>query len=91
MKGTKAERDHKSGTGTKRVTATISVDELRRRRLSKVRVERENEFRCPECGVRCTRGIDGVEYGHMTDCPDRPDDFPRHSGRRAATDGGDSA
>jgi len=22
------------------------------------------EFRCDECGNRCTRGPDGVEYGH---------------------------
>lgn len=22
------------------------------------------EFRCHECGNRCTRGPDGVEYGH---------------------------
>ena len=24
------------------------------------------EFRCPECGQRCTRGPEGIEYGHAT-------------------------
>lgn len=23
------------------------------------------EFRCPECGCRCTRGPSGTEYGHQ--------------------------
>lgn len=41
--------------------------------------ERPGEFRCPECGARCTRGPDGVEYGHTRGhtgatelCPRRP-------------------
>ena len=38
------------------------------------------EFRCDECGRRCTRGPDGVEYGHIRGhrshedrCSRRPD------------------
>ena len=26
--------------------------------------EGPGEFRCDECGARCTRGPDGIEYGH---------------------------
>jgi len=26
--------------------------------------DRPGEFRCDECGRRCTRGPDGTEYGH---------------------------
>jgi hypothetical protein len=43
--------------------------------------EGKGEFRCPDCGNRCTRGPSGTEYGHARDtssgnaerCPRRPD------------------
>ena len=42
-------------------------------------LEGPGEFRCDDCGARCTRGPDGVEYGHarghtgVTElCPRRP-------------------
>ena len=42
-------------------------------------LEGRGEFRCPACGGRCTRGPDGVEYGHRRNqgrdeppCPRRP-------------------
>lgn len=42
--------------------------------------EGKGEFRCPDCGNRCTRGPSGVEYGHARGtangsderCPRRP-------------------
>lgn len=41
--------------------------------------EGTGEFRCKECGRRCTRGPDGTEYGHQRGhnraterCPRRP-------------------
>ena len=42
-------------------------------------LEGPGEFRCDACGARCTRGPDGVEYGHRRNhgrdepaCPRRP-------------------
>lgn len=33
-----------------------------------------NEFRCGECGARCSRSPTDpeIEYGHYRDCPERP-------------------
>lgn len=42
----------------------LGVEELRRRHFEPPGVNTEREFRCPECGNRCTRGPDGEEYGH---------------------------
>lgn len=52
--------------------------------------EGPGEFRCEECGRRCTRGPDGTEYGHerghttnKVRCSRRPDvcDPERSPGR----------
>jgi hypothetical protein len=46
----------------------------------KLSVDKDREFRCDECGNRCTRGRDGTEYGHARGyelqqdrCSRRPD------------------
>lgn len=30
------------------------------------------EFRCEDCGARCTETPEGRELGHRPDCPERP-------------------
>ena len=52
-----------------------------------------SEFRCDHCRSRCTRGPDGVEYGHKYRCPDRPDHLPTGGGHGSASyyKGGESA
>ncbi|MFC6720862.1 hypothetical protein ACFQGT_00255 [Natrialbaceae archaeon GCM10025810] len=34
------------------------------------------EFMCEKCDRRCTRGTEGLEYGHQYGCPNRPDSLP---------------
>jgi len=37
-------------------------------------VDAPGEFRCDICNYRCTRDpIDGTEYGHRVQCPNRPE------------------
>jgi len=61
--------------------------------------EGTGEFRCPECGARCTRGPDGIEYGHRRnhgrdepECSRRPSErvdpvTPRERAQRFGGDG----
>lgn len=44
------------------------------------------EFFCDVCNARCTRGTEGMEYGHRYGCPERPAELP--GGDRAEFDGG---
>lgn len=44
----------------------------------------DREFFCQTCGARCTRGTEGLEYGHRYGCPERPDELP--TGDRSAYD-----
>jgi len=70
----------------------------------KLDTEKSREFRCDECGCRCTRGRDGTEYGHQRGsgtnngrprCPRRPDGVdptrsaPDPDGWIESDDGGD--
>lgn len=62
--------------------------------------EKDREFRCPKCRARCTQSPtdDNTEYGHMSGCPDRPDEWPAGGkylkncdhvpAQQVATDGG---
>jgi len=61
--------------------------------------EAPGEFRCDECGARCTRGPDGTEYGHRRGhrgdrdaCSRRPCERvdPVPPSERAAQFGGDA-
>lgn len=38
--------------------------------------EKESEFRCEECGSRCTKTDLVGEVGHKYGCPRRPDHLP---------------
>ncbi|MFC7028776.1 hypothetical protein ACFQJ5_16760 [Halomicroarcula sp. GCM10025324] len=41
----------------------------------------DGEFRCEYCNARCTRSpTSNLEYGHLTGCPQRPDDLPKGGG-----------
>ena len=42
--------------------------------------EKDREFFCPVCRARCTEGTEGVEYGHYSGCPHRPDHLPASTG-----------
>lgn len=61
-------------------------------------LEGPGEFRCDECGARCTRGPSGTEYGHRRNhgrdepvCPRRPSEHvdPIPPSERPAEFGGD--
>ncbi|MFC6988486.1 hypothetical protein ACFQJD_06755 [Haloplanus sp. GCM10025708] len=74
----------------------ISTEELRSRQFGIGETEKECEFRCPICDARCTEyQPDATELGHLTDCPRRPDEFPRRGKQynpnndALATDGGE--
>ena len=67
----------------------ITADVLRSRETAKPQVRTSREFRCPECGARCTRLTDGVsEAGHRNGCSRR---LERLGGgqRSAPTEGGE--
>jgi hypothetical protein len=68
----------------------ISAEELRRRHFTPREVTTEREFRCSECGCRCTLLTDGTtEAGHGRNCSQR---LRRTGGARvtpAVTDGGE--
>ncbi|WP_440990640.1 hypothetical protein [Haloarchaeobius baliensis] len=49
----------------------ISLDELRARERSNPGPTTSREFRCDECGARCTRLTEGGEAGHRYDCSRR--------------------
>jgi len=58
----------------------VTTEQLRRRRRLAPMVERDHELRCDTCKARCTRGPDGVEYGHRYGCPERSESLPVGAG-----------
>ena len=66
----------------------VDADVLRDREYQKPEPTTPREFRCPECGYRCTRLTDGVsEAGHRGDCSRRLERLG--GGQRSAPTGGD--
>jgi hypothetical protein len=51
----------------------------------RLRADKSREFRCSECGKRCTVGTDGTEYGHERGSGTN-NDRPRCSERPEAVD-----
>ena len=50
-------------------------------RAGSLSTDGEHLFRCEHCNARCTRSpTKDLEYGHLTGCPRRPDDFPKGGG-----------
>jgi hypothetical protein len=67
----------------------VDAEVLRDREMAKPQPTTSREFRCPECGARCTRLTDGhSEAGHRNGCSRR---LQRVGGgqRSAPTEGGD--
>ena len=62
----------------------VTTEQLRRRRRLAPKVARDHELRCDTCNARCTRGPDGVEYGHRYGCPERPESLPGGAGSGAS-------
>lgn len=47
----------------------------------RITAEKDNEFFCKTCRARCTRSPhDGIEFGHLVGCPNRPDKFDGFGG-----------
>jgi hypothetical protein len=66
----------------------VDLDVLRDRETSRPKPTTPREFRCEECGARCTRLTDGQsEAGHRTSCSRRLRRLG--GGQRSAPSGGD--
>lgn len=71
------------------MSVDIDARELRRRVHLDPEPTSEREFRCPECGARCTRTLDpGKEAGHERGCSRRMERTGAERRRPALTDGG---
>jgi hypothetical protein len=71
------------------MSVEIDVVELRRRVHLDPKPTSDREFRCPECGTRCTRTLDpGKEAGHKRGCSRRMKRTGAERRRPALTDGG---
>ncbi|WP_254861721.1 hypothetical protein [Halovivax gelatinilyticus] len=68
--------------------AEIDADELRRRIHLPPKPSKPSEFRCNECGCRCTRLTNGSEAGHYRDCSRRLRRTGSNRVQPVLTDGG---
>ena len=61
----------------KRDKSPVTIEaQFERRRRAIPTATKDTEFQCDTCAARCTRDADGTEYGHMYNCPERPDKLP---------------
>ena len=67
----------------------ITTDELRYRERAKPKPTTPREFRCDECGARCTRTLRGREAGHRKGCSRRLQRLGKGKRAPPASDGGD--
>ncbi|WP_257299593.1 hypothetical protein [Haloarchaeobius sp. FL176] len=67
----------------------ITTDELRYRKRAKPKPTTAREFRCDECGARCTRTLRGREAGHRKGCSRRLQRLGKGKRAQPASDGGD--
>ena len=58
---------------------TTSLTDLNR--AGPLPTDGDGEFRCEDCHARCTESpTSDLEYGHLSGCPRRPDNFPKGGG-----------
>lgn len=68
----------------------ITIEEFRRRANTPPEPTGTREFRCSECGARCTRMTDGAEAGHALGCSRRLSRLGKGKrGRPLCSDGGE--